>query len=58
MVILFTLAVDWGKAMFPVGERGRKPLKELDNVHVEAVGMYIDLFLKARLLCAGGLIQK
>lgn len=43
--------------MFPVGERGRKSLKELDNVHVEAVGMYTDLFLKARLLCAGGLIR-
>lgn len=44
--------------MFPVGERGRKPLKELDNVHMEAVGMYTDLFLKARLLCAGDLIRR
>lgn len=40
--------MDWGKVMFFVGERGRKFFKELDNVYVEVVGMYIDLFLKVR----------
>lgn len=56
MVILFIFVVDWGKVMFFVGERGRKFFKELDNVYVEVVGMYIDLFLKVRFLCVGGLI--
>lgn len=44
--------------MVSVGEKGRKLLKELESVHVEAVGIYRDFFSKAKLLCAGDLIRR